>query len=209
MMVGHVIKGSAISDTHERLEEMVLSKGVPFETERGEVLELLNVHSMIRYPYIRGKHPYWHGEKLEDYIDQFFKLNDNPDPKKRFVYTYGDRILDFRAEAPNGVNGIDQLSYVYEKLARNMNTRRAVMVIYNPIMDNGVEDVPCLQHVQYQVRNRILLTTILYRSHDIDAYYPNLCGLAEISKWLAEQLGCFVGEIHVYSNNLHKYVTSL
>lgn len=200
-MVNFVTKGSSILDTQEKLEEMVMKEGTRFKSERNEVIELLNVHSLIRYPYIRGIHPYWNGQKLEDYIDQFFKVND-----QGFVYTYGDRIVEY---ANDGLNIINQLEYVKDKLWHNPNTRRAVMSIYDPIRDNGVEDVPCLQHVQYQVRSGVLLTTILYRSHDIDAYYPNLCGLAELSKYIAEQLGLFQGEIHVMSNNLHKYVTEM
>lgn len=197
-MVSHVVKGSSILDAHEKLEEMLLREGNKFLSERKEVIELLNVHSMIRYPYIRGIHPYWNGPKLEEYIDQFFKVND-----QGFIYTYGDRIIEY---ANDGLNVINQLEYVIDKLWNNPNTRRAVMSIYDPMRDNGVEDIPCLQHVQYQIRSGVLLTTILYRSHDIDAYYPNLCGLAEISKHIAEQLGLFQGEIHVMSNNLHKYV---
>lgn len=200
-MVGHVTKGGSIAETHKKLEEMVLSKGRHFKSERKEVIELLNVHSMIRYPYLRGTHPYWYGEKLEEYIDQFFIRNEQD-----FVYTYGDRIVEY---ANDGLNVINQLEYVIDKLWHNPNTRRAVMSIYDPLRDNGVEDIPCLQHVQYQIRSGVLLTTILYRSHDIKAYYPNLCGLAEISKYIASQLGLFVGEIHVMSNNLHAYVSEL
>lgn len=200
-MVGHVTKGGSIAETHQKLEEMVLREGHRFMSERNEVIELLNVHSLIRYPYLQGEHPYWKGQKLTDYIDQFFKLNN-----QGFVYTYGDRILEYYND---GLNVINQLEYVIDKLLHNPNSRRAVMTIYDPIRDNGVEDVPCLQHIQYQVRSGVLLTTIQYRSHDVDAYYPNLCGLAEVSKYIASQLGLYIGEIHVMSNNLHKYVTEV
>mgnify|MGYP000924047455 CR=1 FL=1 len=209
------IEGGSIAETQERLESILLKEGNRFMSQRNEVIELLNVHSVIRMPYIRGHNDKWKGLMLDNYIDQWFKRND-----QGFVYTYGDRILAYptfeqkinhhnHAKVIKGY--IDQMQFVINELKENPNSRRAMIIIYSPAIDNGREDVPCLQTLQFQLRNKVLLTTVQYRSHDIDAYYPNLCGIAEVAKYIASQIGLMVtmGEINVYSNNLHKYISEL
>ncbi|MCE7698288.1 MAG: thymidylate synthase [Methanobacterium paludis] len=203
-MITNTVKGHIIADTHKKLEDLLRFEGEKFQSQRNEVIELLNVHSIIKHPHVRGIHEYWHGQKLEDYIDEFFKLND-----QGFAYTYGDRILNFDGKSQYRLTNCNQLLYISDLLNKEPNTRRAVMSLYSPIYDMYEENIPCLNHIQYQIRDNTILTTIMFRSHDIDAYYPNICGLAEITKWLSDELDLRVGRMDVYSNNLHKYLTEM
>lgn len=199
-----MITGTNIFDTWRKLENKVLAEGKLFQSQRNEVVELFNIHSCVRYPFIRGRHPYWFGQKLEDYIDQFFKAND-----QGFAYTYGDRIVNYDSTNQHRMVPCNQLEYIVDLLWHEPNTRRAVMSIYDPTIDMNVENIPCLNHIQYQIRDQRLTTTVVYRSHDIDAYYENVCGLAEVSKYIAEMVDVDLGRMHIYSNNLHKYVTEM
>lgn len=185
----YCVVGTNIRCVEIGLKKLINEEGIIEDSERGQVKELLNVVSIIKNPFPTN-HPYWKGDKLDKYIDQFFKDN-----TQGFIYTYGERLLMD-----------NQYDYVVNKLKENPNTRRAVMVLYRPEIDTKLDDIPCMNHVQFQIRNNMLFTTVLFRSHDIEAYYPNMCALSEVAKYIAGKTSTKIGEFRVYSNNLHSYL---
>ena len=206
MISDFVIKGSNIKNTHDILEKWLINNGKIFEGQSGRVYEKINVVSQIENPNSRGKHKYWFGEKLEKYIDEFFTGD-----TKGFVYTYGNRLLEYgdNRYMENSILKLNQIDDVIEELEMYPNSRRAVCSIYDPLVDAGNNEIPCFQHIQFQLRNNELYVSVLFRSHDIDAWYPNMCGIAELGKYVANQLDSELKVIRCTSNNLHKYVSEM
>ncbi len=207
MLCDSIISGTNIHDTYNKLYRFVFEYGEDIITERGACKSVLNVVSEVKYPNIWGKHDYWYGEKLDDYVNQFFCNNVNG-----FIYTYGERIHDFNDK-------YNQFEYVETKLKEQLDsgvfTRRAVMSLWDVSKDMFIEDVPCLNHLQFQLFKNKLYVTVTYRSHDINAYYPNLCGINSLTKFLVKRLNDYsgkqigIGNMRVYSNNLHLYKTEI
>lgn len=119
-----------------------------------------------------------------------------------FTYTYGNR---FRKHFD-----IDQLQYILDKLKLEENSRRAIMVTWDVNLDTLIHEVPCLIEVNFQIEDKTLFISAVWRSQDmLNAWDKNLKGLAMLSKFVAHQLGVKVGSLTVHSQNAHIYETEL
>jgi thymidylate synthase len=123
----------------------------------------------------------------------------NPD-RMDFDYTYGERL---NAWGPEIVNQID---YVIEKLKDSPNTRRAVATTWDPRKDTVVDEVPCLNHFVFMVRNEFLDVSVMIRSNDMYGAWPaNVFALAELLRHVAERTNLLPGTITTLSVNAHIY----
>ena len=121
-----------------------------------------------------------------------------------------DGILDFEVE--NGKweytyhkRYANQLDGLIRELRRNPSSRRAVLVIRRP-EDIYSADPPCLQHIQYFIRDNKLHCYVLFRSNDAcKATFMNAFALIELQKRIADQLGVEVGAYVHRANSFHAY----
>lgn len=158
------------------------------------------------------------GEALYDYVlswnddNQIFLDQESRETlgldDKPFVYTYPERIM-----RQIGVNNtyINQFSVIQDRLSNNNGSNRAVATLYNPVLDNNREDIPCLNWLQATIRNKKLELHCMFRSNDLYGAWPsNMYLLTYLGLKLTENFNniSFNG-IHYHSSSLHIYKTDI
>lgn len=188
------------------LVKKVMADGYEVLDERGQkTKELTNVLVEILDPEneLHPKRTIWTGEKLEIYEKQLL----SPENENGFIYTYGNRLRGhFMKEKPFVNDTIDQIQVAIDRLKDCKESRRAVSVTWDPTIDTEIDEVPCLILIDFKIRDGKLITTALWRSHDIfGAWYPNVRGLIAVSKYVAKAVNVPVGKVTIQSISAHVY----
>ena len=91
------------------------------------------------------------------------------------------------------------------ELRRDPNSRRAAMTVRYPD-DWTIGDPPCLQHIQFMIRDGALNCYVVFRSNDAaKAAFMNMFALAMLQKKAAEELEIPVGTMLYTANSYHCY----
>lgn len=208
-----LIEADEIADGWEELVRKIMKEGKEIKDERGSLTkELLNIMVNIKKPLGKNLSEYyltnmgrlknirvpegyfWNGEKLEIYSQQFLSKD-----RQGFVYTYGNRLRDH-------FQGVDQVQEAIKRLRNCEESRRAISVTWDPVMDTQNEEVPCMMLVDLKIRDGKLNVTGLWRSHDIyGAWFPNAVGLTNLAQYAAGELGVQVGTLTIHSISAHIY----
>lgn len=105
--------------------------------------------------------------------------------------------------------GRDQLAGIVKELDKNPNSRRAVLGMWDPMLDGTHEgpDIPCNTHIYFDLRNQVLNMTVCCRSNDAlwGAYGANVVHFSILQEVLAGELGVRMGVYRQFSNNFHIY----
>ena len=183
--------------------DLVNKEGLDFIDERGDKIKQLfkpvNVSFDNPIKVINGLQilpdfdSYWKGVKLQDYCNQLItgKLGS-------FEYTYGNRFIEHFS--------VNQLDEIKNKLINNLNTRRAIAITFDPVIDNIKFEIPCLQLIQltYNPGTNKVDLTCYFRSNDISgAWYANMIGLGSLCVSLLYGTGLEAGKIHYVGMNAH------
>lgn len=208
-----LIQEDEIADGWMQLVRKIMQDGKQIKDERGSLTkEILNIMVTIRKPLGKNISDYylnkmtsiqnikvpegyfWSGEKLELYSEQFLSKD-----QQGFVYTYGNRLRKH-------FQGIDQISEAINRLKKCGESRRAISVTWDPVLDTKNDEVPCMMLVDLKIRDGKLNTTGLWRSHDIyGAWFPNAVGLTNLALYVAGELGVKVGTLTIHSISAHIY----
>lgn len=207
-----LVEADEIADGWEALVRNIMKEGKEIKDERGsQTRELLNVTVSVKNPLgknltgylsnmarinnIRVPEGYfWSGEKLEIYSEQFLSKD-----RQGFVYTYGNRLREH-------FQGIDQINEAIKRLRNCEESRRAISVTWDPVLDTQNDEVPCMMLVDLKIRDGKLNITGLWRSHDIyGAWFPNAVGLTNLAQYAAGKLDIPVGTLTIYSISAHIY----
>lgn len=135
----------------------------------------------------------------------------DPESLEQYRMEMLDGILDFEVGKGNWdytyhLRYQDQIGFVVDELRRNPDSRRAVMMIRDKIMDMYSDDPACLQHIQYFIRNGKLDCQVLFRSNDAcKATFMNAFALIMLQKKIADELGVEVGTYTHRANSFHCY----
>lgn len=104
----------------------------------------------------------------------------------------------------------DQIDYVVSTLLEDPTTRRAVIAMYDPMVDVDPtsKDIPCNTHIYFRIRKGVLDMTVCNRSNDAvwGAYGANAVHMSMLQELIAEGVGVNVGRYHQLSNNFHLYL---
>ena len=223
-----VITGNSIGETHDRIIAALIKEGCnnEVETEDNEYTWEYpsQVIAHIRYPAIE---PFKSDASpfsimfLDQYRLQMRTLSPKRSDGQSFTYTYGNRYLDYARCGLDGSiqngdgdgSGINQLSEsVVKRLINSPSSRRAVMVAWNPILDLAESDPPCVDLVQFLLRDGILSATAYIRSNDMLLAWPsNAYGLSgfmdvaasDINKRTGKQI--ITGSLTTISTSAHCY----
>lgn len=120
---------------------------------------------------------------------------------------YGAQWRSWRR--PDGTE-VDQISAVVKSLKENPNSRRHLVVAFNPGEVDGMALPPCHAFFQFYVANKKLSCQLYQRSADIFLGVPfNIASYALLTMMMAQvcgyQPGEFIhtlGDAHLYSNHL-------
>ena len=123
----------------------------------------------------------------------------NPD-RMDFDYTYGERLNAWGTEI------INQVEFVIKKLKESPNSRRAVATTWDPRKDTVVDEVPCLNHFVFMVREGHLDVSVMIRSNDMYGAWPaNVYALGELLRHVSEKANLETGTVTTLSVNAHIY----
>ena len=187
------IVATSIASAWERAVRHVLVKGVPVTTEDGE--ETLETDEMI----VKVDNPLWNlkspharcpcGKNMLDaYAGQLIKGTGNA-----FEYDYHSRIFEMRGTNPG--DKFDQTLDARRRILNKYATRRAICMVWDARVDNVTGgSVPCLQWIQFLVRDGKLQMKVLFRSNDVLlAMHANMYALVHLQQYVATALGLPVG----------------
>ncbi len=170
---------------------MILEKGWTLRTEDDEAtVEFEEVAMQIDTPLAEplvSRHSRFQQKFVEQYAKDL--LNGS---HAAFEYDYHGRLFDWgeRLTADGEPVHIDQIAYIVEKLRASPNTRRAVAITWNPVIDENLDDCPCLQLVQCTVRSGRVHMRVVFRSNDmLTAAGANMYALVRLQQSVADRLG--------------------
>jgi thymidylate synthase (methanogen type) len=223
-----VITGNSIGETHDRIIAALIKEGCENEVQTEDNEYTWEYPSQIiahvRYPTIEPFKSVASPFTIM-FLDQYRLQMRTLSPKRldgqSFTYTYGNRYLDFARCGLDGSiqagdgdgSGIDQLSEsVVKRLINSPSSRRAVMVAWNPILDLAEGDPPCVDLVQFLLRDGILSATAYIRSNDMLLAWPsNAYGLSGFMESAASNINertyeqIVTGSLTTISTSAHLY----
>lgn len=133
-----------------------------------------------------------------------------------FIYTYPERLLHmlnltfFDIKYPEA-EYINQYNVMLKRLEKNPGSNRAVATLYSPGVDRYRTDIPCLNWLQFTIRNNKLEMHCMFRSNDLYGAWPsNMLFLTGIGLSMAEEFeDVKFNGIHYHSSSLHIYKTDI
>jgi thymidylate synthase len=207
--------------THIDKKEFTLE----FEDGQGNPDEIkLKIFSPLKEPQISPGSPFG-PQFTAAYKRQFLTLTPPREDGKQATYTYWNRLEDYPYETrvlrsyevitelvgDGKGNGFKQVTELIDKILQDENTRRGVMVTWNPILDARSVEPPCMNWVQVVVRNGKVHLRNLFRSQDMLLGLPeNLVGSGALLEYITAQLiragfPCIVGTLTLISTIPHIY----
>ncbi len=119
---------------------------------------------------------------------------------------YGYQWRNFNSQ------GIDQIQNVVDTLKKNPDSRRILVVTYNPVQADSMMLPPCHALFQFYVANNKLSCQMYQRSADVFLGVPfNIASYALLTMMIAQvtdlELGDFVhtfGDVHIYKNHFEQ-----
>ncbi|WP_144392220.1 thymidylate synthase [Pleionea sediminis] len=127
---------------------------------------------------------------------------------------YGEQWRSWKK--PDGTT-VDQISNVVSQIKTNPNSRRLLVVAYNPGVADEMALPPCHSLFQFYVADGKLSCQLYQRSADIFLGVPfNIASYALLTHMIAQQCDLDVGEfiwsggdVHLYSNHFEQAKTQL
>ena len=116
--------------------------------------------------------------------------------------TYAVRVYDYDER------GLDQVARVCDLLSRDKESRRAVIAMSDPRIDDPSTpaSVPCLSNIHFLIRDGEIKTNIYFRSWDAGKkLLPDLVGIADVRNEVSQSTGVPLGAITVFVGSVHIY----
>jgi thymidylate synthase len=186
-------KGSFAGDTRREFDWMTvritLPGGHPHE-DRSSLRRLIPTVPL-------GVPPPCDEEKVLNYFNEYL-FSDRLRPHEQ--YTYGSRLFQ---RIHSDRTQIEEVIYRYRQYGHGNN--QLVLQVAQPT-DLGLEDPPCLRHIDTRIRYGRLHFMPYFRSWDLWGGFPlNLAGIQLLKEYMAAEVGVDDGEIIVTSKGLHIY----
>ena len=190
-----IIRAPTLARAHELAVKTTLEKGWVLETENEETTiecdELALVVAAPETEPMASPASRFQKRFLDAYAENLIEGSD-----AEFEYDYHTRLFDWgeRLNTDDSPVHIDQIDYIIEKLTRAPTTRRAVAITWNPVVDESLDDCPCLQLVQCLLRDGKVEMKVVFRSNDIlSAAGSNMYALVRLQRMIADRVGADVG----------------
>ncbi|MDA3932528.1 MAG: thymidylate synthase [Tenericutes bacterium] len=201
---------------------LITTKNVHFKSVLHELLWFIKGDTNIQYlaknnVRIWNEWPYEIFKKSDDYQDESMKefieriKNDDEFAKKYgdLGPVYGKQWRDF--------SGVDQLKNVIDGLKNNPNSRRHLVVSWNPSEIKDMVLPPCHMMYQFYVADNKLSLQLYQRSADVFLGVPfNIASYALLLQMVAKITGYIphefihtLGDTHIYQNHFEQVNTQL
>ncbi len=186
-----LIRAPSIGRAHEQVIKMILEKGWVLQTENDEAtIEFEEIAMQVDTPLAEpmvSPHSRFQQRFVEQYARDLLQGS-----KASFEYDYHGRLFDWGERLTSKGNDVhvDQIAYIINKLKTSSKSRRAIAITWNPVIDENLDDCPCLQLVQCMLRDGKLQMRVVFRSNDmLTAAGANMYALVQLQKHIADQLG--------------------
>lgn len=193
----YTVKGRTLPEAYHNALTTLLESGavVPSPSWQTRCLELpmtFVVGHAMEEPRISRLFP-GGPRDLEKYrLEMLDGIEDFEVERGNWEYTYHERMAD-------------QIQFVIRELRLDRYSRRAVIDIRRT-SDITLSDPPCLQHIQFMIRDGKLNMTVLFRSNDAcKATFMNAYALTCLQEEVATELGVEVGSYTHIANSFHAY----
>ena len=190
-----IIRAPTLAKAHELVVKMILEKGWVLETEDDEAMvEFEEIAMRIEDPLSEPMaSPCSRFQKrfLDQYAENLIRGSD-----AKFEYDYHGRLFDWgeRLSSSGQDLHIDQIEYIIQKLQSAPTSRRAIAITWNPLIDETLDDCPCLQLVQCLLRDGNLHMKVVFRSNDmLSAAGANMYALVRLQQMIASRIGAVCG----------------
>jgi len=220
-----IFTSSKVQDIRQTFIDLFRNKETVIDRTGAQVVEIVNASFIANEDTIFGTaNDDWNERELEWYLSRSRNVNDIPPPipkiwlsvadENGFINSnYGWCIFSFE-------NG-NQFNRCYNALAKNPDTRQAIMIynrpsMHNDAVENGRQDFMCCMNVQYFIRNNELISIVNFRSNDaVFGYKGDLFWNKYVTDRLYNQLlinypllqkGPIIwnaASLHVYSRHFH------
>ena len=147
---------------------------------------------------------------LKEYVKEVLEGVNDWRIGRDWHYTYHERIFSylppvFRNDEEE-VRRLDQIEYVVRKLRKAPESRRAIVVIWQPWKDEMTDYPPCLVYLWFRVMDDLLELHVHMRSNDaLKAAFMNMYAYIELQRLVADRLGYGVGRYVHFADSYHIY----
>ena len=186
---------------------LIINQGFEFKDNDGRtcieennlILTLTNTSSKISEPIeIMMARKKWVYPSKDELSGIMFKEYQAP----TYDYTYGGRIFSFEDQ-------LDQINeFIIPLLKLDPFSRRAVVVLYDPVEDSNIsnKNSPGIMYIQFRIKENKLHLNCHIRSNDIFFGWPaNIYQIFTLQKFVAEKLNTGLGHISTISNSAHVF----
>jgi thymidylate synthase len=198
------------ADAWQWTKGTITAYGNLVKTEDGKLTkEVMNLMVTILKPLEGWPIPNseWDLPALDRYADQLLSSNNPTD----FDYVYGNRLRARQClfDDPDSCQSVmewDQIGLIIEKLKRQPSSRRCIAITWYPERDIFAEHAPCLQLIDFLIRDGKLHCTTFFRSWDCERAAPaNMYGIAKLHQYVASQVGTIPGSLTIMAASAHIY----
>lgn len=194
-MCMRMIQAPTIARAHELVVKNILEKGWVLVTEDGEATVesdamAVQVEHPLSEPMV-SPHSRFQQRFLAKYAEDLIHGTSS-----KFEYDYHTRLFDWGEHLLTDGKEVhvNQIQYIIEKLRASPVSRRALAITWNPVVDERLDDCPCLQLVQCVIREKRLHMKVVFRSNDmLSAAGANMYALVRLQEWIAEELSLPAG----------------
>lgn len=218
-----------INECYKKFVQKIINEGCDvYKDDKDHIRECIGNYYYIDDPLnlkysLRYKN-FTTNDLLKYIKDEMFEMKNNPiksdalysyvksaenSELEGFVYTYPNRLFKHF--------NINQFETMENRLLNALGSNRAVAVTIDPVIDSTAKDIPCLQFLQYTIRDNELAIHCLFRSNDIyGAFYSNMYFITYLGLLMKDRLNDkllhtslnFTG-IHYHSTSAHIYHNDL
>ena len=197
MNCASMIVGKTVGDAWVKYLRKVIKFGKFYHDEDDRILELddivLSIEDDIENDPILEKYADMHLKEL------YLQKMQSTEIVKELNASYGKRIYEQL--------GVNQYQWCYQRLKDKPESKAATMSLLLP--DDPGPRIPCLNIIDFKLRNGILYTKTFFRSQNAMNAYGNLCALFWLSDNMARDLNvkrgnltCFISNGHIYDYKL-------
>lgn len=196
-----------VGDAWIQLLNLVMRCGTVKRTRRGERLtEVLNAIVTMKLADKEETVPPcfdFDADEFQTYYQHFI----SPRPPEYTNYTYGERLQKWAGSNwKNGKEAVNQLRTTIDRLQRSLDTKRATMVLLDPIDLEKLDDAPCIISITFNVVAKRLYGTYVMRSDDVYNGWPlTALSLIRLQREVSKALNVPVDSATFISHSAHIY----
>ena len=196
--MNNYIKAYSIGEAWLLALKTVMADGIEIEDDKGPILETVPLFIEIIHPLLPDKIIDVYGDK--EHLNFLSKNFECLSPIEEWGYSYAQRLYSF--------NNTNQVQEVIDKLNKNPFSKSATISLL--INDEDKRHKPCLNTLDFKIRNETLIINAMFRSQDIGKkMYGDALELLKLGKNMIQKIRAnkitlihAISSAHIYKSDL-------